>query len=108
MTVVCEGVNLVRAAAGVVLHAVRVEGLDFAGVARDDEVHNELPLRRQQQLLQLLRVFQLEQSLRRGSAQLQTSQTQPCSAMALNQWVDITILAAQLYGRGLIWPSEKN
>lgn len=52
-------------AAVVVLHAVRVEDLDFAVVARYVELHVQLALRREQQLLQALRVVQhLERLIR--------------------------------------------
>ena len=61
---------LIRPAAAVVLHAVGVEGLDLAAVARDDQLHQQLALWRQKQLLQLLRVLQLKQRLQQDSRML--------------------------------------
>ena len=52
-------------AAVVVLDAVRVEDLYFTVVARDVELHVQLALRREQQLLEALRVVQhLERLIR--------------------------------------------
>lgn len=84
-----KGVHLVGPAARVVLHPVRVEGLDFARVASDDEVHYQLPFRRQQQLLQLLRVLQLQQRLQGGRRAL----------VWLRTGIDISCVATQVRPR---------
>lgn len=46
------------------LHAVRVEGFDLTGVARDDEFDQDFALGGQQQALQFVGVLELDEGLR--------------------------------------------